>query len=129
MQARHQDGDYDFADDAVYVVNLKTGVPVVLDIGAGNFNYTLRQLDKYWANDTRVTERNLLWETIDESQDGAITADAFSPEHDTDFDGVLDVPNLDDPRARRRSTRSGRRASPARLSRRTSPGPRTRRAR
>ena len=33
----------------------------LLDLGAGNFNYTLKRLDKYWANDTRATERNLLF--------------------------------------------------------------------
>jgi hypothetical protein len=90
--ARHQGDDYDFGDDAVYLINLKTGVPMVLDVGNGNFPLTLRELDKYWANDTRNTERNLLFETIDETNRGAITE--YAPEHDTDFDGVLDVPNL-----------------------------------
>src|SRR5277367_1466456 len=41
---RHQRDDYDFADDAVYLINLTTGVPVALDLGAGNFNFTLRDL-------------------------------------------------------------------------------------
>jgi hypothetical protein len=99
VMRRHQGDDYDFADDAVYLVNLETGVPVALDLGAGNFDYTLKKLDKYWANDTRATERNLLFETYDETQNGAITRETFAPEHDTDFDGFLDVPNLDDPRA------------------------------
>ena len=66
VQMRHIGDDYDFANDAVYLVNLQTGVPVPLDLGAGNFDYTLKKLDRYWANDTRVTERNLLFETIDE---------------------------------------------------------------
>lgn len=97
VKQRHQGDDYDFANDAVYLVNLTTGVPVPLDLGNGNFQYTLKELDKYWPNDTRRSERNLLFETIDETQRGAITASTFLPEHDTDMDGTLDVPDLDDP--------------------------------
>lgn len=99
VKKRHLGDDYEFADDAVYLVNLKTGVPVALDLGAGNFDYTLKKLDRYWANDTRVTERNLLFETIDETRGGAITPSTFLPEQDSDFDGTLDRPNLDDPGA------------------------------
>ncbi|MEZ4302266.1 MAG: hypothetical protein R3B70_45480 [Polyangiaceae bacterium] len=97
VKRRHQGDDYDFADDAVYLVNLTTGVPVPLDLGNGNFDYTLKRLDRYWPNDPRGTERNLLFDTIDESQRGAITPQLFLPEHDSDMDGTLDVPNLDDP--------------------------------
>ncbi|APR84407.1 Hypothetical protein A7982_09756 [Minicystis rosea] len=96
---RHRGDDYEFADDAVYLVNLTTGVPVPLDLGAGNFDYTLKKLDSYWANDTRITERNLLFETVDETKGGAITKATFRPADDTDFDGTLDQPNLDDPSA------------------------------
>ncbi|HZO17088.1 MAG TPA: hypothetical protein VFB62_27615, partial [Polyangiaceae bacterium] len=92
VRARHRGDDYDLADDAVYVIDLDTGVPVIVDLGAGNFSYTLRELEKYWANDTRATERNLLFETIDETAGGAIVD--YAPQHDTDFDGVLDRPNL-----------------------------------
>ena len=46
IKSRHQRDDYDFADDAVYLVNLTTGLPVPLDVGSGNFNYTLKKLDK-----------------------------------------------------------------------------------
>lgn len=99
IETRHQGDDYEFADDAVYLVNLTTGVPVPLDLGAGNFAYTLKKLDKYWANDSRVTERNLLFDTIDETRGGLITKETFKPEDDTDFDGNLDIPNLDDPAA------------------------------
>lgn len=97
VRARHQGDDYEFANDAVYLINLATGVPMVLDIGAKNFEYTLKRLDRYWANDTRASERNLLFETIDESQGGAIREEDFTAAMDTDFDGVMDVPNLDDP--------------------------------
>ncbi|MFO0760796.1 MAG: hypothetical protein U0359_30245 [Byssovorax sp.] len=99
IRRRHQGDDYDFSDDAIYLVNLTTGVPVPLDLGAGNYNYTLKKLDKYWANDTRVTERNLLFDTIDETRKGAVTPTSFLPDDDTDFDGTLDRPNLDDPNA------------------------------
>jgi translation initiation factor IF-1 len=92
VRQRHQGDDYDFKDDAVYLVNLKTGVPMALDLGTGNFNYTLKKLDKYWANDTRYSERNLLFETIDETQKGAVTS--YDPQYDSDFDGTLDRPNL-----------------------------------
>ncbi len=97
VATRHRGDDYDFANDAVYLVNLKTGVPMVLDLGDGSFDYTLKKLDSYWANDTRDSERNLLFETIDETNGGAVTE--YAPEHDTDFDGLLDVPNLDNPKA------------------------------
>lgn len=97
VQERHQGDDYDFADDVIYVINLDTGVPMVLDLGAGNFDTTLKRLDKYWANDTRASERNLMFETIDESNRGAITPESFTAADDTDFDGVLDIPNLDAP--------------------------------
>ncbi|MBN4059258.1 hypothetical protein JYT22_01240, partial [Endomicrobium sp. AH-315-J14] len=93
VRARHQGDDYDFADDAIYLINLDTGVPMVLDLGAGNFSYVLKKLDKYWANDARSSERNLLFETIDETKGGTIRE--YAPEHDNDFDGVLDKPNLD----------------------------------
>lgn len=93
VERRHQGDDYDFQDDAVYLVNLDTGVPQLLDLGSGNFDYILKKLDRYWANDTRQSERNLLFETIDETQGGQVTS--YAPEVDSDFDGVLDKPNTD----------------------------------
>lgn len=99
LSARHVGDDYDFEDDAVYLVDLETGLPHPIDLGDGNFDYTLKRLDRYWANDTRHSERNLLFETIDETRGGAIGPSLFGPADDTDFDGVLDVPNLDDPSA------------------------------
>ena len=46
IERRHVGDDYDFADDAVYLVNLTTGVPVPLDLCAGNYNYTAKHHHK-----------------------------------------------------------------------------------
>ncbi|MBI2394678.1 MAG: hypothetical protein HYV09_34235 [Deltaproteobacteria bacterium] len=91
VKARHADDDFKFEDDVVYLVNLKTGVPVPLDLGGGNFPVTLRELYRYWPNDPRKGEANLLFETIDEDKNGNGRLD---PGEDTDFDGVLDKPNF-----------------------------------
>ena len=91
---RHQGDDYDLRDDTIYVVNLRTGVPVPLDIGEGSFNYTLEDKQRYWRNDPRRSEEALVFETYDEAAVAGTTV--YSPEADTDFDGVLDRPNLDD---------------------------------
>ncbi|MBX3182018.1 MAG: hypothetical protein KIT72_10830 [Polyangiaceae bacterium] len=113
LKRRHVGDDFEFADDAVYLVNLTTGVPVVLDIGEGNFQYVVREKGRYFRNDTRSLESNLLFETADETIDPRTglfdpsrTADGtphglpiYSPQWDTDFDGVLDRPNLIDPTA------------------------------
>ncbi|MCC6214353.1 MAG: hypothetical protein IT376_05760 [Polyangiaceae bacterium] len=108
---RHQGDDYEFADDAFYLVNLTTGVPVPLDLGAGSFQYVVKDKAKYWTNDHHRWEQNLLFETLDETIDPvtrafdpARTTDGtrsgqgvYRPEWDQDFDGVLDRPNLLDP--------------------------------
>jgi hypothetical protein len=101
LRRRHQVDDFEFDDDAVYVVNLETGIPVPLDLGSGSFSSALRDLARYGPNDPRATEPNLLWETADETADPATgRADAsrseYEPGFDTDFDGVLDRPNLGD---------------------------------
>ena len=94
VSRRHQHDDYDFADDAVYLVDLETGVPVPLDLGEGAFNPILKNLGRYWRNDARANEENILFETYDEAA-GKVDA-TYSPALDTDFDGVLDRPNLAD---------------------------------
>ncbi len=91
---RHQHDDYDLRDDAIYLVNLETGVPIPLDLGEGTFNYTIRDKNKYWENDPRRSEENLLFETYDEAP-GSPDA-TYSAALDNDFDGVLDRPDLDD---------------------------------
>ena len=91
IKAHHADDDFKFEDDVVYLVNLKTGVPVPLDLGGGNFPVTLRELARYWPNDPRKGEANILFETVDEDKNGNGLLD---PGEDTDFDGVLDKPNF-----------------------------------
>jgi hypothetical protein len=106
---RFQGDDYDLSNDPIYVVNLDTGIPAIMDVGEGAFQYVVKQKDKYWPNDTRILEQNLLFETADETIDpttgkqraGALVngIPVYKPEWDTDFDGVLDRPNLIDPSA------------------------------
>ena len=84
-------GDYDPADDPFYIVDLTTGVPVILDMGKGNFPLTLIDRSKYWPNDPRANEDSLLFETVEEG--AGLPRNAYRPELDTDFDGVLDHPN------------------------------------
>jgi hypothetical protein len=96
--ARHHGDDFDLRDDTVYVVNLRTGLPAPIDLGEGSFNYTVGAKREYWANDPRRSEQLLVFETYDETAKAPGTQD-YSPALDTDFDGVLDRPNLDDPDA------------------------------
>jgi hypothetical protein len=88
---------HDLRDDPVYVVNLTTGVPVILDMGDGNFPLTMRDLDAYWPNDLKAKEQNLLFESQEEG--AGLGADAYTPALDRDFDGVLDHPNTFGPLA------------------------------
>jgi hypothetical protein len=87
-----QTGDYDPADDPFYVVDLTTGVPVLLDMGKGNFPLAVAQRDRYWPNDPRANEGSILFETAEEG--AGLPRGAYRPELDTDFDGVLDHPNV-----------------------------------
>ena len=84
--------DYDPADDPFYVIDLTTGVPVPLDLGKGNFPLALVARDKYWPNDPRENEDSLLFETVEEG--AGIPQSAYRPDLDTDFDGVVDHPNV-----------------------------------
>jgi len=86
---RHE--GYDLRDDAVYVIDLTTGTPALLDVNHGHFPITLAQPGLYGPNDPRSAERNVLFETVDEAPGRARAA--YDPALDTDFDGVLDKPN------------------------------------
>ena len=89
--SRMQGDRYAFEDDPVYVINLKTGVPAIVDVGAGNFPYTLKDRDRYWPNDPHVASQTLVFEDREEGA-GLLQSD-YTPALDTDFDGVLDHPN------------------------------------
>ncbi len=85
--------DFDFADDAVYVVDLENGVPTPLDVCDGNFPLVHEDPNRFYANDPRGTTSNIIFETAEEdlNQNGAL-----DPGEDTDYDGVLDHPNVID---------------------------------
>jgi hypothetical protein len=89
IKGRMQDPTYDFKDDPVYVINLRTGVPAILDMGQGNFPSTIVDDTSYWPNDPHRSGQNLLFETNDEGAAGL----PYSPRLDRDFDGFLDHPN------------------------------------
>lgn len=86
LTRRMRGDDHDFADDAVYLINLTTGVPVPLDMGDGNFVYTAKNRDGYYPNDPRGGQSNLLFETVNEDVNSNGRLD---PGEDTNFDGVL----------------------------------------
>ena len=90
--------DYDPADDPFYVIDLSTGLPVILDMGKGNFPLALVDRNRYWANDPRATEDSLMFETVEEG--AGLPQAAYRPSLDTDFDGVLDHPNVLRPNGR-----------------------------
>jgi hypothetical protein len=92
VQTRMRADGWDTRDDPVYVVNLTTGVPVLLDVGSGNFPTSVIDATQYFANDPRASEQNLVFETADETT-GACADGVYRPSCDTDFDGVLDRPN------------------------------------
>ena len=88
----HMRGDgHDFSDDPVYVINLKTGVPMILDVGEGYYPATVRDPYRYWPNDPKASESNLLFETVEEG--AGLTQADYKPSLDRDFDGILDHPN------------------------------------
>ncbi|GAB4206711.1 MAG: hypothetical protein OHK0013_23630 [Sandaracinaceae bacterium] len=83
----------DFAQHAIYLVDLETGLPMPIDLNGGNFPYVVTRPDQYFDHDPRAGENNLLFETVEEDLDGDGVLD---PGEDTDFDGVLDHPNTID---------------------------------
>lgn len=84
--------DWDPADDPFYVIDLTTGIPVPLEMGKGAFPTSVADPTKYWRNDPRAGADTLLFETAEEG--AGLGASAYRPELDTDFDGVLDHPNV-----------------------------------
>ncbi|MEZ4261001.1 MAG: hypothetical protein R3B36_18130 [Polyangiaceae bacterium] len=84
--------DWDPRDDPFYVIDLQTGLPALLDVGKGSFPVTVSDPNRYWANDPRASADSLLFETHEEGF--GLPQSAYRPELDTDFDGVLDHPNV-----------------------------------
>jgi hypothetical protein len=91
VRARMQADGWDTTNDAVYVVNLATGVPALLDVGHGNFPMSVLEPGDYGPNDPRVASNNLVYETVEEG--AGLTQGDYAPWLDTDFDGVLDHPD------------------------------------
>ncbi len=81
-----QGGEFDLTDDAIYLVNLETGVPVPIDVGNGNFPLSLDNAQGWFVNDPRAGQSNVLLSTVDEdtNHDGILQVD-----EDTNFDGVM----------------------------------------
>jgi len=94
---RRQDGkDYDFANDAVYLIDVTPssptfGKPVPLDFGEGNFPIMLRTPNQYWEHDPKTITRALAFETYEEDLNGNGRLDRGE---DLDLDGVLDHANV-----------------------------------
>ena len=89
--ARMHGDEHDLSNDPVYVVNLRTGVPMFVDVGNGYYPVTLRDPWRYFPNDEKAGESNLVFETVEEG--AGLTQAGYRPELDRDFDGVLDHPN------------------------------------
>jgi len=98
---RRHHGDHDFTNDAVLLIDVTPESPDFgqarpLDMGRGNFPLTLKKTDRYFDSDPRDMASNVLFETEEEDLNGNGVLD---PGEDTDFDGVLDHPNVYPPGA------------------------------
>lgn len=117
---RHRDDDYDTSDDALYLVNIdpnsaKYGELYHLDIGNGNYPFTLERRSNYWKNDLRADTGTLVFEEVNEDKNGNGRLDPgedrngngqldpgedldgdgqLDPPEDSDADGILDLPNF-----------------------------------
>ncbi|MBK6923583.1 MAG: hypothetical protein IPH07_39720 [Deltaproteobacteria bacterium] len=102
IYARHRDyrrpdgRDYDFTNDAVYLIDVTRdspdfGKPVPLDFGEGNFPVLLRTPTQYWEHDPKTITAALAFESYEEDLNGNGRLD---PGEDLDLDGVLDHPNV-----------------------------------
>jgi hypothetical protein len=87
VRARMQADGHEPSNDPVYVVNLATGVPAMLDLGGGDFPLTLSERDRYYPNDPHAEANNPRVRDARRGQRGVPAA------LDLDFDGVLDRAN------------------------------------
>jgi hypothetical protein len=92
LHLRMEADGWDPSNDSVYLVNLTTGLPVLLDVGSGNYPLTVIDNTAYFPNDPRLGAQNLVFETVNEAI-GPCADGVYRPECDTDFDGVLDMPD------------------------------------
>jgi hypothetical protein len=95
ITAGHRDPPGASENDVLYLIDVTRGSPtfgqiVPLDLGNGNYPVVLEKRDIYWKNDPRVNTLSLLFEETDEDTNGD---GLFSPEEDSDADGVFDKPN------------------------------------
>lgn len=91
-----QRGNTDPSDDVAWLVNIDEASPgfgerVALDFGGGAFPLALEKTANYFDNDPRSESMNLLFDTVQEDRN---CNGALDPGEDTDFDGVLDHPNV-----------------------------------
>ncbi|MBZ0253107.1 MAG: hypothetical protein K8I02_07185, partial [Candidatus Methylomirabilis sp.] len=107
IMRRHQE-NLSFADDAVYLIDIdpaspKFGEAEILDMGRGNFPIGLdpAKRSQYFQIDPRREANNLLYEVVAEDVNGNGVMD---PGEDTDQDGVLDRPNILNPKTGRQCT-------------------------
>jgi hypothetical protein len=91
VAARMAGDEHDPSNDPFYVVNLTTGIPVLVDVESGYYPVVLRDPHRYGPNDPKAAESNLVFETVEEG--AGLPQAAYRPELDRDFDGVLDHPN------------------------------------
>ena len=61
VASRMQGDEWDLSNDPIYVVNLTTGLPVFLDAGNGLYPVTVRDPHKYFPNDPKVAENNVIF--------------------------------------------------------------------
>jgi hypothetical protein len=93
LARRMQKDDSDFSNDAIYLIDLTSGLPIPLDVGDGNFPLSASDPTLYYPNDVKLAEgaQNVLFETNEEG--AGLTQSQYTPALDQDFDGVLDHPN------------------------------------
>ena len=63
---RMEGDEHDPSNDPFYVVNLTTGIPVLVDVGSGYYPVVLRDPFRYGPNDPKASESNLIFETVEE---------------------------------------------------------------
>lgn len=101
IDRRHK-ANVDFADDAVYIVNIDRrspdfGKPVMIDMNRGNFPGDQPSTALYFPSDARQGDISMPYETVDEDTN---KNNILDPGEDTDADGILDKPNVWPPTAR-----------------------------